>query len=118
MDIKLENGDIAALPSGDYISVKGIDEVLQRAVLCAQINKGSFIYNKALGTELRSIDIKSATALKTAQVLLEECLMKEADCSIKVRSLEEKEDGSLTVAIEVSDGENTRTAEVTLVADL
>ncbi len=92
--------------------------MLQKAMLCAKIRKGSFIYNKALGTELLQVDIKSPGALQTATVLLNEALVTEKGFKAEVESMERTEDGKLRVLIAVKNEEETRRAQVTINADL
>lgn len=117
MDIKLTNGDIGVSSSGEYDYVTGIDEALQQAILCTKIKKGSFIYNKALGTELRNIDIKSPVALKTAEMLLNEALMG-SGFKVKVNDLSKTKEGQFKANIEVLGNDETKTAEVIFSADL
>lgn len=118
MDIKLVNGDIGISSSGEYSYVSAIDEALQRAVLCAQIPKGSFIYNKDLGTELADIDTASPLALKTAEMLISEALMGTTGFKVKVSSLTKTDGGKLKALLEVESSDDKRMAEVTLNADL
>ncbi|MBQ7385773.1 MAG: hypothetical protein IJW04_04605 [Ruminococcus sp.] len=92
--------------------------MLQKAMLCAKIRKGSFIYNKALGTELLQVDIKSPGASQTATVLLNEALVTEKGFKAEVESMERTEDGKLRVLIAVKNEEETRRAQVTINADL
>lgn len=117
MDIELKNGDISVSPSGEYSFLTGIDEALQRAVLCAKIRKGSFVYNKALGTELREIDIDSSLAAKTAEMLIAEALMG-VGVKVAVSSLTEAEDGKYKAVFEIENHKEKRFAEVTFSADL
>lgn len=118
MDIKLTNGDIDITLSGDYCFVNALDEALQRAVLCAQIKKGSFIYNKDLGTELRAVDPNSPIAVQTANMILSEALMGMSEFDVKVSSFSESEDGEIKALIEADFGDSKKTAEVILNADL
>lgn len=117
MDIKLLNGDIEISCSGEYGYVTEVDEALQRAVLCAKIKKGSFIYNKALGTELGKIDAESPLAIKTAEMLLNEVLMGNG-FKVKVSSLTKTQGGKYKANLEAWGNDEKRTAEVIFSADL
>jgi len=118
MDILLINGDVGINQSGQYRFVKGIEEVLHKAILCAKVKKGSFIYNKALGTDIGSIDINSPKALKTASMLLNEALMGSAGYTAEVENMEKTADGKLKILLAVKNQEETRRAQVTVNADL
>lgn len=117
MDIELVNGDVNVSISGEYSFVKGIEEALQRAVLCAKIPKGSFIYNKDLGTELGKINIESSLAAKTAEMLISEALMG-TDVKVTVISLAKVESGKCKAELEIENSEEKRFAEVTFSADI
>lgn len=117
MDVKLINGDINVSLSGEYIFIAGIDEVVQRAELCAKIRKGSFVYNKALGTDLGAIDADSALADKTAEMLLAEVLMG-TKAKVSVSSLSKAENGDYRAVLLIENGEKKRLTEVTFSADL
>ncbi len=118
MDILLINGDIGITNCGDYLFTKGIEEVLSKALLCAKIKKGSFIYNKELGTTLGSIDCESSIALKTAGVLINEALIGTKDYVAEVENIEKTDDGKIRLLIAVKGNEETRRAQVTVNADL
>ncbi len=118
MDILLINSDVGINQSGQYRFAKGIEEVLSKAILCAKIKKGSFIYNKALGTELGSIDINSPIALKTASMLLNEAIMEAKGFEAEVESMEKISDGKLRVLIAVKNQEEIRRAQVMISANV
>lgn len=118
MDALLINGDVVLTDSGETAFVKGIDEMLQKAILCAKISKGSFVYNKDLGTEISEIDINSPQALITATVLLNEVLIPQYDIKAEVESLKKSEGGNLDLLIAVKNEEEIRRAQVTINAEL
>lgn len=107
MDIKLLNGDIALTPSGGYTYITALQEALQKTEITAKIPKGSFIYNKTLGTEIGEV-----TNALTAEMLLKEALM-DSDLDVRVQSF----DGS-KMTVRVSRGGNEESLEVTFGADL
>ncbi len=92
--------------------------MLQKSTLCAQIRKGSFIYNKTLGTELSQVDINSPQALQTATMFLNEALITEKGYKAEVESINKTQDGKLRVLVAVKNEEETRRAQVTVNADL
>lgn len=118
MDILITNGDIGITGCGGYLFTKGIDEVLHKVMLCAKIKKGSFIYNKALGTDLHSVDCKSSVSKKTAEMLLSEALIGAPGYAVEVENIEKTDTGSMKLVIMVKREDETRRAQVTVNADL
>ncbi|MBQ9680454.1 MAG: hypothetical protein IJV48_07230 [Ruminococcus sp.] len=51
MDIRLSDGDIALTPAGDCEYISGIDEAVQRVRIAVLTKKGSFLYDRELGTD-------------------------------------------------------------------
>lgn len=112
-DILISDGDIAVAENGNYIFAKGIDALLARTVLCAKIKKGSFIYNKDLGTELYLADNE-----KTATMLIRETLTDTEDFDAEVEKIEKAADGKLLVWLLLRGINETRRAQVTINAEL
>lgn len=118
MDLKFKDSDIFLSDWGEYSYLEGVDEVLQRAVLCALIPKGAFIYNKELGTELNDIDADDSRSVQTATVLLNEAFVGTIGAKAEVTSLEKKSDGSVKLKLSVSYMGETKQTEVVLSADI
>ena len=97
---------------------EGIEEMLQKALLCAKIRKGTFVYNKDLGTELSVVYAENSNASETATMLLKEALITEKEFEAEVLSVERTNDGKLKVLISVKHEEETKSKEVTINADL
>lgn len=51
-DVKLQNGEIQTDSAGRFVVITDKDALFQRAALNMTVPKGSFIYNRALGTEV------------------------------------------------------------------
>ncbi|MBE6793701.1 MAG: hypothetical protein E7532_02005 [Ruminococcaceae bacterium] len=118
MDIKFENSDIKLANSGDCIYVGSVDEaaqIVRRAVL---IKKGSFIYDKNLGTEIRELDTGSSTYLKTVTMLINEALVNYPDISAKATNFSLCSDGSVSFEIMVYYKNQSKNTEVIVGADL
>lgn len=112
-DILITDGDIAVTENGNYVFLKGIDALLYRTVLCAKIKKGSFIYNKDLGTELYLADNE-----KTATMLIRETLTDTEDFDAEVEKIEKADGGKLIVWLLLRGVNEIRREQVTLNADL
>lgn len=118
MDVLLKNGDISLTPAGEAEYVSGIDEIVQKVILCAKIRKGSFIYNKNLGSELRGVDPESPVAASTIELLLKEALIKVKGYKLKVVSVSRIQDNKYQATIEIKDHNNIRETVVEFIADL
>lgn len=117
MDILLINGDAQPTPWGEYRYTSGLEEIAQRVILSAQIKKGSFIYNRNLGTDVSKLKVNDSKALKTAELLLKEAIM-DSGCTLKINSLTDMKDGRYKAIAEVRNNSEKVIAEVIFVADL
>ncbi len=117
MDIKIENSDLSLNSQGKYEFVSGIDEVAQRLLICAQIPKGSFVYNKELGTNLRDIDLTSDRRILTATAILNEAVFDIKGARAEVESFEKKED-KIHLKVKISYKGEERKVEVMLSENL
>ena len=52
LDAKIFNGDVAVDSGGNALRLCGADAVFQRAVITLTVPRGSFVYDRALGTPL------------------------------------------------------------------
>jgi len=51
MDVRITGGDIAILSDGDYASISGLDEAVQRVCMTMLTERGSFPYDRSLGVD-------------------------------------------------------------------
>lgn len=65
MDTILLNGDFKRNEKGKPYLENGIEEVIQRCKIILTVEKGSFVYNRALGSNIRSV-LKSNEAMDLA----------------------------------------------------
>lgn len=75
MDTLIKHGDFAVTANGLPIQISSVQELLQRAIFCLSIPRGSFLHNKELGSrffELKdsNVDAKNSVALSMAQEAL------------------------------------------------
>ena len=118
MDIKIKDSDVCIDPCGEYVFAEGIDEALQRILINVQIKKGSFVYNKNLGTDLTDLDPDDSNVLRNAEVILRESVMDSVCAKIKVLSFERMENGNIKLGFCVEDSGEIKGTEVILVAEL
>lgn len=105
-DIKTENGDIVLDSSGNTVRLSGDDELFQRAKTCIKAEKGRFIYDRQLGSQLaKTLNDENATAQR-AQLVINEALAKFDNAFASVQSCGDKVKFMLTI------NGKTRSAEV------
>jgi phage gp46-like protein len=76
MDTLLQNGDHAVNPSGLPAAVTGTGEIIQRAMLRLGLRRGSFPYDRSLGSELHLLSREdSGAARRAAQSYVQEALL-------------------------------------------
>lgn len=101
VDVKLSGGDVALDSSGNTVYVGGSDERFQRALLCLTVPRGSFVYDRALGTRSLGLD------KKRTELLFEEALTR---CPGARACVTDRSGDAVTVQLTI-DGES-RTEEV------
>lgn len=72
MDVRITDGDIALLPSGDYERIGGLDESVQRVRMVVLTNRGEFIYNRSLGVDYDAFSADEADAVGRLDMLIKE----------------------------------------------
>lgn len=65
MDTAISNGDFMLDSNGIPISIYGIQEILQRALIRLTVRKGSFIYDTNLGSDLYELKKTTSTSIKS-----------------------------------------------------
>ena len=65
MDTAISNGDFMLDSNGIPISIYGIQEILQRALIRLTVRKGSFIYDTNLGSDLYKLKKTTSTSNKS-----------------------------------------------------
>lgn len=65
MDTAISDGDFMLDSNGIPISIYGIQEILQRALIRLTVRKGSFIYDTNLGSDLYKIKKTASTNIKS-----------------------------------------------------
>ncbi len=93
MDTLIEQGDFAVSVNGLPIQISDTQELLQRAVFCLSVPRGSFLHDKELGSrffELKNskVDAKNSIALSMAQ----EALKNQPQISVYSTQIEYAED--------------------------
>lgn len=77
MDFRLTDGDSVIDSSGKAERITGEDELLQRAYICIAVKKGSFIYNRELGSEIHLLNKSDDRLADKLLLVMNEAIM---DC--------------------------------------
>lgn len=107
VDVKLSGGDVALDSSGAAVYIDGTDERFQRALVCLTVPRGSFIYDRTLGTRSLGLD------KKRTELLFEEALTR---CPGARARMTDRSAEAVTVQLTI-DGES-RTEEVRWYGDV
>lgn len=73
MDVKIAQGDIAMVASGEYEYITGIEEAVQRVRISALTVKGDFVYDRELGTDYRSLRAEELSVGQLDMLIKESC---------------------------------------------
>lgn len=111
MDVKIANGDIAMVSSGDYIYITGIEEAVQRVRISALTVKGDFVYDRELGTDYRGLSADDEMLCEKLEVLIKESCADIHDTVVEVISCSRE---SLVAVLKVIYKNRETTTEVDL----
>ncbi len=111
MDIKISNKDIVLNSNCSPEMVTDFQEIIQRVNICCNVPKGSFIYNRNLGSEIRLVDFSKKDAIKKSQMLLNEAIIGIAGASIRISDIIKEEDCTI-VKVQLTYFKNTAETEV------
>ena len=115
MDLKVENGDIAVNEQGYPLRVYGTDEAWQRAALVLSINKGTYMYDRELGADWSCLSPEPTD--EEVLLLCREALADHEE--IYIESASARRTGRhILLTFTVRDGENFKTGEVNIDAQL
>lgn len=112
MDVKIENGDVCIDNSGNYVMIDGFDEVVQQVLIKISSEKGSFIYDRNLGSECKLSKTSSDKPdIKVLEMLINESLAHMEDVYVKLTDAYFS-DGKLTMKITIIWGDLSKEKEV------
>lgn len=111
MDVKIDNGDIAMVSSGDYRYITGIEEAVQRVRLSALTVKGDFIYDRDLGTDYRDISADDSLLREKLELVIKESCADIHDTQVEVLSCDKS---TMVAVLKIIYQNNETTTEVDL----
>ena len=90
MDVKITDGDIAMVSSGDYAYITGIEEAVQRVRISALTVKGDFVYDRQLGTDYRGLSADDSMLCEKLELRIKESCADIRDTTVEVVSCSRK----------------------------
>ena len=105
MDTALKDGDFYLGTTGKPIAISGIKELLQRVLIRLTVRKGSFIYNKNLGSNLYTLKNTNKDIKNQAIIMVKEALadMKEIEVDdISVKLIDNLENLKINVLLSIN----------------
>ena len=109
MDAKIENGDIALKPDGEYVTVSGIEEAVQRVRIAALTNRGSFCYDRSLGVDYDAFSAGESDPVGRLDMLIKEGCAAIAGVDVEVTAYDAQ---TSTVSVRVTYNGRTAVTEV------
>lgn len=111
MDVLISDGDIATRTAGGYSYIYGLEEAVQRVLIAVLTVKGSFIYDRELGTDYGSLRADDPLITEKLDMLIKEACCDIADTDVEVISFDSQVKAAM---IEVSYRADTTITEVDL----
>ena len=110
MDVRLKNNNIDRDECGNFIYIRGIEELLQRVRIACTVRRGAFAYNRGLGIDLSDLSPARETLKDRLDMRVKEACV---DIPADVRVTAAETDGSdIVMTVSVSNGKETMTTEV------
>ena len=110
-DVKLLNGDVALDSARRMIRLSGKDAEFQRALICASVGRGSFIYDRMLGCSY-SYDEDDEFSARKVELSINEALARFKNASASVVDIDE------TITLRITIDSESRTEEVRLIGNV
>lgn len=111
MDVRIAEGDIAMVSSGNYEYITGIEEAVQRVRISALTMKGDFVYDRNLGTDYRGLSADDAMLCEKLEMLIRESCADICDTEVEVLSCDRE---TMEALLKVTYQNNETTTEVDL----
>jgi hypothetical protein len=112
VDTALKNGDFCLDSNGRPRLISGDRELLQRAMIRLNVPLGSFVYDAALGSQLRTLKMDDADFMEKAISMAREALRQLPELSVESARCSTEEPP--TVAVQLSNSGKTTEIEVKL----
>lgn len=111
MDTCISNGDFKVDGRGRPVVINDFDEVLQRVMIRVKTRLGSFIYDRKLGSEIRSLKKETENLNNKALAIIREAIVDMSEVTADGASVT-KDGDNMIINIEVSSGEENGEVEL------
>ena len=111
MDIMLSQGDIALTPAGGRRYISGADEALQRFMLVASTEKGSFRYRREFGVDFSDLSINDPLLKEKLEIRFQVAAAGILDTRVRVSAVDPE---NMTASVTIIACGQERTTEVDL----
>lgn len=109
-DLKLKDGGVSFQGNLDE-EVYDVDSIFQRIEMCLSLNKGSFIYNKDLGSTIPKIDYTVEENLAQLEMYINQCVFGIVNTRVNVLSVN-KEKQTIKISLKLNHKEYIREVNV------
>lgn len=109
-DLKLKDGGVSFQENLDE-KVYDVDSIFQRIELCLSLDKGSFIYNKDLGSTIPKIDYTVEENLAQLEMYINQCVFGIVNTRVNVLSVN-KEKQTIKISLKLNHKEYIREVNV------
>lgn len=109
-DLKVKDGGTVFLGNTEE-KVYDVDSIFQRIELCLSLDKGSFIYNKDLGSTIPKIDYTVEENLAQLEMYINQCVFGIVNTRVNVLSVN-KEKQTIKISLKLNHKEYIREVNV------
>lgn len=109
-DLKVKDGGTVFLGNTEE-KVYDVDSIFQRIEMCLSLNKGSFIYNKDLGSTIPKIDYTVEENLAQLEMYINQCVFGIVNTRVNVLSVN-KEKQTIKISLKLNHKEYIREVNV------
>lgn len=109
-DLKVKDGGTVFLGNTEE-KVYDVNSIFQRIEMCLSLNKGSFIYNKDLGSTIPKIDYTVEENLAQLEMYINQCVFGIVNTRVNVLSVN-KEKQTIKISLKLNHKEYIREVNV------
>lgn len=117
MDVKIENKDTLILCGGEMQYIDSLQELCQRIAIACSVNKGSFPYDRTLGSDTVTFDTNDSRLNEKLSMIFKEATIDIPYTDLRVTKVYEK-GGEFYAVLEIVNGVDIITTEVNVSAKL
>ena len=113
MDVKIENKDVRIQATGEMDYVDSLEELCQRIEIASTVTKGSFVYDRQLGSESSELDVNDERLNDKLTMIFKEATIDIPYTDLRVLEVYKRDDGYFA-KIEIINGIDIIVTEVNI----